>query len=85
MMTNHFPKMAAHTTQQTLASGHTPLDPNHDRTVLARLGRTATVNLDVLGRMLHHAATVNIPGNSNRLTDKLKSGSVRAEIPSHIN
>jgi hypothetical protein len=28
--------------------------------------------------VLHHAVTVNIPGNSYRLKDKLKSGIVQA-------
>ena len=35
-------------------------------------------------RVLHHAVTVNIRGNSYRLKDKLQSGLVRAEEPSDI-
>lgn len=38
----------------------------------------------ILDRVLHHAVTVNIRGNSCRLKDKLKSGLVRAEGPSDI-
>jgi DNA replication protein DnaC len=33
----------------------------------------------ILDRVLHHAITVNIRGNSYRLKDKLKAGLVRAE------
>jgi DNA replication protein DnaC len=33
----------------------------------------------ILDRLLHHAVTMNIRGNSYRLKDKLKSGLVRAE------
>jgi DNA replication protein DnaC len=37
----------------------------------------------VLDRILHHAITMNIRGNSYRLKDKLKAGLVRpAETPS---
>lgn len=32
----------------------------------------------ILDRVLHHAVTVNIRGNSYRLKDKLKSGIVQA-------
>ena len=38
----------------------------------------------ILDRVLHHAVTVNIRGNSYRLKDKLKSGLVRAEEPAAI-
>ena len=38
----------------------------------------------ILDRVLHHAVTVNIRGNSYRLKDKLKSGLMRAEEPSDI-
>ena len=39
----------------------------------------ATVILD---RLLHHAITVNIRGNSYRLKDKLKAGLVKpADVP----
>ena len=33
----------------------------------------------ILDRVLHHAVTINIRGNSYRLKDKLKAGLVRAE------
>ncbi|WP_246814988.1 ATP-binding protein, partial [Parapusillimonas granuli] len=37
----------------------------------------------ILDRVLHHAITMNIRGNSYRLKDKLKAGLVRpAEPPS---
>jgi DNA replication protein DnaC len=35
----------------------------------------------ILDRVLHHAITLNIRGNSYRLKDKLKAGLVRAEEP----
>ena len=35
----------------------------------------------ILDRVLHHAITINIRGNSYRLKDKLKAGLVRAEEP----
>jgi DNA replication protein DnaC len=35
----------------------------------------------ILDRVLHHAITMNIRGNSYRLKDKLKAGLVRAEEP----
>ena len=38
----------------------------------------------ILDRVLHHAVTVNIRGNSYRLKDKLKFGLVRAEEPAAI-
>ena len=39
----------------------------------------------ILDRVLHHAITINIRGNSYRLKDKLKAGLVRAEEPATIN
>jgi DNA replication protein DnaC len=33
----------------------------------------------ILDRLLHHAATLNIRGNANRLKEKLKAGLVRAD------
>lgn len=36
----------------------------------------------ILDRVLHHAITMNIRGNSYRLKDKLKAGLIRAEEPS---
>jgi DNA replication protein DnaC len=33
----------------------------------------------ILDRVLHHAVTVNIRGNSYRLKDKLKAGLVRSD------
>lgn len=39
----------------------------------------------ILDRVLHHAVTINIRGNSYRLKDKLKAGLVRAEEPADIN
>jgi DNA replication protein DnaC len=43
----------------------------------------ATVILD---RVLHHAITINIRGNSYRLKDKLKAGLIRAEEqPASVN
>ena len=39
----------------------------------------------ILDRVLHHAITINIRGNSYRLKDKLKAGLVRAEEPEAIN
>jgi DNA replication protein DnaC len=39
----------------------------------------------ILDRVLHHAVTVNIRGNSYRLKDKLKAGLVRAEEPESVN
>lgn len=38
----------------------------------------------ILDRVLHHAVTVNIRGNSYRLEDKLKSGLIWAEEPSDV-
>ncbi len=38
----------------------------------------------ILDRVLHHAVSVNIRGNSYRLKDKLKSGLVRAAEPAAI-
>jgi len=35
----------------------------------------------ILDRVLHHATTINIRGNSYRLKDKLKAGLIRAEEP----
>jgi DNA replication protein DnaC len=35
----------------------------------------------ILDRVLHHAITVNIRGNSYRLKEKLKAGLIRAEEP----
>jgi len=39
---------------------------------------TAVLAAAILDRVLHHAVTVNIRGNSYRLKDKLKSGIGRA-------
>jgi DNA replication protein DnaC len=39
----------------------------------------------ILDRVLHHAITVNIRGNSYRLTEKLKAGLIRAEEPAAVN
>ena len=39
----------------------------------------------ILDRVLHHAITINIRGNSYRLKDKLKASLVRAEEPETIN
>jgi DNA replication protein DnaC len=38
----------------------------------------------ILDRVLHHAITVNIRGNSYRLKDKLKAGLVRPEEPAQV-
>jgi DNA replication protein DnaC len=38
----------------------------------------------ILDRVLHHAITINIRGNSYRLKDKLKAGLVRPEEPAPI-
>jgi len=38
----------------------------------------------ILDRVLHHAITINIRGNSYRLKDKLKAGLVRAEEPETV-
>jgi DNA replication protein DnaC len=38
----------------------------------------------ILDRVLHHAITVNIRGNSYRLKDKLKAGLVRPEEPAPV-
>jgi DNA replication protein DnaC len=38
----------------------------------------------ILDRVLHHAITVNIRGNSYRLKDKLKAGLVRPEEPATV-
>jgi len=35
----------------------------------------------ILDRILHHAITINIRGNSYRLKDKLKAGLIRTEEP----
>lgn len=39
----------------------------------------------ILDRVLHHAITINIRGNSYRLKDKLKAGLIRAEEPASVN
>jgi DNA replication protein DnaC len=39
----------------------------------------------ILDRVLHHAHTINIRGNSYRLKDKLKAGLVRTEEPASMN
>jgi len=39
----------------------------------------------ILDRVLHHAITINIRGNSYRLKDKLKAGLVRSEEPQPVN
>lgn len=39
----------------------------------------------ILDRVLHHAITINIRGNSYRLKDKLKAGLVRPEEPATVN
>lgn len=39
----------------------------------------------ILDRVLHHAITINIRGNSYRLKDKLKAGLIRTEEPTAIN
>lgn len=39
----------------------------------------------ILDRVLHHAITLNIRGNSYRLKEKLKAGLIRAEEPPAIN
>jgi len=39
----------------------------------------------ILDRVLHHAITLNIRGNSYRLKDKLKAGLLRTEEPAPIN
>jgi DNA replication protein DnaC len=38
----------------------------------------------ILDRVLHHAITINIRGNSYRLKDKLKAGLVRSEEPAAL-
>ena len=38
----------------------------------------------ILDRLLHHAVTLNIRGNSYRLKDKLKAGLVRAEASNSV-
>src|SRR5690606_16662621 len=38
----------------------------------------------ILDRVLHHAITINIRGNSYRLKDKLKAGLVRTEEPAVV-
>jgi len=38
----------------------------------------------ILDRVLHHAITLNIRGNSYRLKEKLKAGLIRAEEPSSV-
>ncbi len=35
----------------------------------------------ILDRLLHHAITVNIRGNSYRLKEKLKAGLIQVEEP----
>ena len=35
----------------------------------------------ILDRVLHHAITINIRGNSYRVKEKLKAGLIRAEEP----
>ena len=42
------------------------------------------IAIAILDRVLHHAVTVNIRGNSYRLKDKLQFGLVRAKEPSAI-
>ena len=37
------------------------------------------VSAPILDRLLHHAVTLNIRGNSYRLKEKLKAGLVRSE------
>ena len=39
----------------------------------------------ILDRVLHHAFTINIRGNSYRLKDKLKAGLIRTEDPETVN
>ncbi len=39
----------------------------------------------ILDRVLHHAITINIRGNSYRLKDKLKAGLIRTEEPAATN
>jgi DNA replication protein DnaC len=39
----------------------------------------------ILDRVLHHANTINIRGNSYRLKDKLKAGLIRTEEPAAVN
>jgi DNA replication protein DnaC len=39
----------------------------------------------ILDRVLHHAITINIRGNSYRLKDKLKAGLIRTEEPVAVN
>mgnify|MGYP002713040160 CR=1 FL=1 len=39
----------------------------------------------ILDRVLHHAITINIRGNSYRLKDKLKAGLIRTEEPTAVN
>ncbi len=39
----------------------------------------------ILDRVLHHAMTINIRGNSYRLKDKLKAGLIRTEEPATVN
>jgi hypothetical protein len=39
----------------------------------------------ILDRVLHHAITLNIRGNSYRLKEKLKAGLIRAEEPAVSN
>jgi DNA replication protein DnaC len=39
----------------------------------------------ILDRVLHHAITLSIRGNSYRLKEKLKAGLVRADEPTGIN
>jgi DNA replication protein DnaC len=39
----------------------------------------------ILDRVLHHAITINIRGNSYRLKDKLKAGLIRTEEPEAVN
>ena len=39
----------------------------------------------ILDRVLHHAITINIRGNSYRLKDKLKAGLIRTEDPAVVN
>lgn len=38
----------------------------------------------ILDRLLHHAITLNIRGNSYRLKDKLKAGLIRTEEPDTV-
>lgn len=45
------------------------------------IGEDRVIATAILDRVLHHAITVNIRGNSYRLKEKLKAGLIRAEEP----